>query len=323
MAFQSVASAVALIMPSIVLHPQAMLMPVNFASSMSGQRAFREYRTLKLLHLLDLDIAPQPLWFDPSCSILPFPVVMYAWLDGDPLPSIPSRDQLAAVCATFQTFHAIRPDTLPTALASQDLGIQPAWFHWFSFEPYLRELHKFVNDYGPWLSSNEPDGPELLSRLLRLVDLCSTFVRDTQAQPGPGNFPLCLCRVDPNLANTLWGADARLRWIDWEYSGWGDPAFELADLRWHASTATITGSDHAWLRQTYRAPAADPDFWLRLAVWDRLIATRWPFLVLRSLWTLSHGPDRVRLTHAPGDPIELRHRLIQFISRAEHLLWKG
>ena len=69
-----------------------------------------------------------------------------------------------------------------------------------------------------------------------------------------------------------------------------------------------------------RRPADDPGFEQRLAVWDRLLATRWPFLILRWLWSVHHGPDRLRLTHPSADPAELRTRLVRFIERAECLV---
>jgi len=135
--------------------------------------------------------------------------------------------------------------------------------------------------------------------------------------PGRGRFPLRLCRVDPNLANGVWGKDGRLRWVDWEYSGWGDPALDLAELRWHAALAGLSEAQHAWLRDNYRRPAGDASFEERLVLWDRLLATRWPFLILRWLWSVHHGPDRVRLTQPDADPVELRTCLIRFIERAE------
>ena len=46
---------------------------------------------------------------------------------------------------------------------------------------------------------------------------------------------------------------------------------------------------------------------------------RWAFLVLRWLWSLFHGPDRVRLTRISADPAQVRARLVHFVERAEGL----
>ena len=39
-------------------------------------------------------------------------------------------------------------------------------------------------------------------------------------------------RGDPNLSNCLWD-NGRLRFVDFEYAGWSDKAFDLADLVEH------------------------------------------------------------------------------------------
>lgn len=278
------------------------------------RRAAREYGALRLLQAAGLDIAPQPLWLDESCTILPYPAVVYRWLPGDPLAPPLTQEQLAALIGSIQRLHAIRPGDV------EHIELSGAWFHWFDFAPYLDELRRFLTEYGPWLVTADPEGHDLADRLARLVDGCAAFVATTTADPGREVVPLRLCRVDPNLANAVWSGDGRLRWVDWEYSGWGDPALDLADLRWHAALSSLGAAQHAWLRNCYRRPAGDDDFESRLMVWDHLLATRWAFLILLMLWIGHHGPDRVRLTLPPADVIDLRARLIRFIARAEQVV---
>jgi aminoglycoside phosphotransferase (APT) family kinase protein len=274
-------------------------------------RAEREYKTLRFLHRAGLDIAPYPLLLDSSCTVLPYPTVVYLWLPGKTLPSSLSTGQLSALLSTFQQIHDLRqghaldPD-LPTAI-----------FHWFDFEPYLDELHGFMSKYADWLASTDADGQDLSDRLCRLVDSCTARLTATDVSPGLGRFPLALCRVDANLANAIWGKDERLRWVDWEYSGWGDPALDLADLNWHAALEGLSEAQHKWLRENYWRPAGDPGFEDRLALWDRLLVTRWPFLILRALWSIYNGPDRVRLTRPDFDPLKVRAHLVRLIQRAE------
>ena len=277
------------------------------------RRAAREYAALRLLQAAGLDIAPQPLWLDDSCTIVPFPAVAYRWLPGQPLSPSPTARQLASLLDSFHRLHALQPGDF------EGHGIRDAWAHWFDFELYLADLRDFLARYGPWLAATDPEGQDLRDRLARLVDGCAEVVLTTTVNPGRESVPLRLCRVDPNLANTVWGGDGQLRWVDWEFSGWGDPALDLAELRWHAASVGLTEAQHAWLRDNYRRPAGDHAFEERLAVWDRLRATRWPFLILRWLWSEHNGPDRVRLTRPTADLAELRARLVRFIERAEHL----
>ena len=278
------------------------------------RRAAREYGALRLLQAAGLDIAPSPLWLDESCTILPYPTVVYRWLPGDPLAPPLTTQQLAALIGSIQRLHTLRPEDF------KHVELSDGWFHWFDFAPYLDELHSFLAENGPWLVATDPEGRDLYDRLERLVDGCAAFVATTAANPGRESVPLRLCRVDPNLANTVWNDDGRLRWVDWEYSGWGDPALDVADLRWHAALSNLSAAQHAWLRNSYRRPAGDDGFAARLMVWDRLLATRWAFLILRWLWSGHHGPDRVRLTRPPNDVVALRVRLIRFIARAEQVV---
>ena len=277
------------------------------------RRAAREYGVLCLLRVARLDIAPEPLWLDESCAVLPFPTVIYRWLPGESFASPLLQPQLAAVLQSYQRVHALRRRDYGGC------GLFNAWFHWFDFAPYLAELRECLAEYGSWLATTVPDGGALRDRLARLVDDCTGVLTSAPVDPGRDRFPLRLCRVDPNLANVVYCEDGRLRWVDWEYSGWGDPALDLAELRWHAAFAGLSAAQHVWLRESYRRPNDDPSFEARIALWDRLLATRWPFLVLRWLWSEYNGPDRVRLTWPRTDPAGLCARLVRFIERAEHL----
>lgn len=281
----------------------------------SRQRAAHEFRSLTLLHQAGLDIAPKPLWLDESCTIVRFPVVMYHWLPGSPLEPPLSTHQLALLLDSFQRVHAIRPDDVDSDLAD-------SWWHWFDFSRYLDELDGLLNTYGPWLATTDPGGRDLRDRLAQLVDGCGQVVRASDVDPAREHVTVGLCRVDANLANTVLGADGRLRWVDWEFCGWGDLALDLADMRWHAALAGLSETEHRWVRDNYRRPDDDPKFDERLAVWDRIIATRWPFLILRRLWSLHHGPDRVRLTPVTADRGLVRLRLAGFIERAEQFAGK-
>jgi aminoglycoside phosphotransferase (APT) family kinase protein len=275
------------------------------------KRAAREYGVLELLDTTGADLAPQPLLLDQSCAILPFPTVIYRWLPGEPLgPSITST-QLAALLESIQRIHSVRQDAFERSRLSN------AWFHWFAFEPYLAELIDFMSQYGGWLAQHVTNGPSLRGRLTRLVDGCAQTLTRADVKPGRECFTPCLCRVDPNLANSIWDEKRPLRWVDWEYGGWGDPALDLADMRWHIALCGLSETQHAWLRNNYIRPSRDPDFEARLAVWDRILSTRWPFLVLRVLWSTYNGSDRVRLTHPETESTELVARLTRTIERAE------
>jgi aminoglycoside phosphotransferase (APT) family kinase protein len=274
-------------------------------------RAEREYRTLSLLQETGADLAPRPVLLDTSASVLPFPVVVYRWLPGVPLEPPLAPEQLAALLQSIQRMHAIRRDASPADT------LPDAIFHWFDYRPYLAELRGFLSEYGGWLAAHDPEGQELEKRLARLVTRCAGDLGSSEASPDRDTFPLCLCRVDHNLANTVWEGSGPLRWVDWEYAGWGDPALDLADLRWHVSLEELRPAQHAWLREAYRRPQDDTGFDRRLAAWDSLLAARWPFLMLRALWSTYDGLDRVRLTRPEIEPGQARAHFIRTLERAE------
>ncbi|MGD9098921.1 MAG: aminoglycoside phosphotransferase family protein [Anaerolineae bacterium] len=292
-------------------------------------RAAQEYASLRLLHVAGLDVAPQPLCLDASGTVVPLATVVYRWLPGVSLNPPLTADQLTAFLHSLQRIHTLRPGDFESELAD-------SWFHWFDFGLYLTEMGDFIESFGPWLATTEPDGQDLHDRMARLLDHCAQVVANSEANAAREHVALRLCRVDANLANTVWDAGpplssppgrgprgGKVRWVDWEYCGWGDPALDLAGPRWHAALEGLSAAQQRWLRDNYRRPTDDPAFEARLAVWDHIISTRWTFLVLRYLWSQYHGPDRVRLTQLPADPAELRARLVRFIERAERFAGVG
>jgi hypothetical protein len=216
---------------------------------------------------------------------------------------------VAALLDSLQRLHG-----LPFREGS---GLNEAWFHWFKLQPYLAELDGFLVQYKPWLSERIETGKLICARLERIIGACSLAVTRSPAAIDRASLVRRLCHVDPNPANAIWGEDGRVRWVDWEYSGWGDPALDLAEFRWHPELACLSASQIAWLREQYQPPPGDCGFEQRLRLWDALLAARWPFLLLRWLWSVHNGPDRVRLSMQEVRAAELRRRLMALIERAE------
>lgn len=276
------------------------------------RRAAREYAALRLLQSEGLDIAPTPLWLDESCALFTHPAVAYQWLPGASFHPPFAAREIESLLDSVHLMHTLQPGD------SGHAGLLDTGFHGFDFEPYLTDMRGMLDQYRPWLIESDPEGQSLRDRLVRQFDRCAEVVAVATVSPQRDRVPLRLCRADPNRANAIRGEDGRLRWVDWEYSGWGDPALEIADMRWHASCDDLSEEQHAWLRASYRRPPDDAAFDARLAVWDRILVTRWAILISRWLWTGHHGPDRIRLTRPVVDVVEMRARLIRFVERAEN-----
>lgn len=276
------------------------------------RRASQEYGALTVLTAAGLDLAPEPLWLDETCIIAPYPAVLYRWLPGEAVTHPLSQKQLDAFVETIQQCHDVRIEEHVTQ------ALKDSWFHWFDAQAYLREMQSFLDSYGDWLAP-QSGGSTLRQRLDSLLALVVGMVRAVRLDLHRAHVPLRLCRVDANLRNCIWDGSA-LRWVDWEYSGWGDPALDLADLRWHAALDEMSPQQHAWVRERYRRPSNDATFEQRLAMYDHLLVTRWPFLILRAWWSSHNGPDRQRLSRDSEHPEDLRRRFLHFLERAERFV---
>ncbi len=276
------------------------------------RRAAREYGALKTIYSARIDIAPEPLFLDESKSMVPYPVVFYRWTEGKPLQSPTTQRQLNNFLNSYHQLHSIQPfNNSPFQF--------DAWFHWFDFEQYLQEITELFDLYTPWLKNHFRSGANLRDRLKDICKQCSKVISKANVDPGKINIPLRLVRVDPNSANAITDSKDKIRWVDWEYSGWGDPALDLAELRWHAALQPLGEETLKWLRTNYKPSFVDPDFSERLRIWDHILATRWPLLILRVLWSNHNGPDRKRLSNLVIPTDQLLARLVYYLELAENL----
>lgn len=277
------------------------------------QRARREFNALTFLRAANIDLAPEPILLDESCDHVPFPLVIYRWVWGESL-SLPLNDeQLRWILTATHAIQCVSREKFSNA------KLDDAWFHWFAFEPYLSELRNFQKQYGNWLGAQNAEGRQLAARAERLVESCIKVVSASRVDPSREKIALRLAHVDWNLANVI-QSPGGLSWVDWEFSGWGDPALELADLRWHIALDGLTEGQHRFLRENYHCPAGEANFEKRVAIWDAILATRWVFLIARNLWSVHNGPDRVRLTMPKQDSKFIQAQLLRTIERAEQFL---
>jgi len=279
------------------------------------RRVEREFAALELFQQRGIDIAPKPVGIDRSGSSVIYPAVVYEWCEGSPMNPERNSSQLQFLLNSVQSMHACRPEREDRRRLSNP--VQKAWFHWFERAPYISELNDFMKKYAPWLRRISNEGQALSKRLERLVGAGSERLTNMPVVLDCEALPLCFCHVDPNSNNAILGADGQVRWVDWEYSGWGDPALDLAEYRWHIAYEGLSAEQHAWFRETYQIPAGDASFKQRLGFWDSLLAVRWPLLLLRWLWSREHGPDRMRLSTVEAEKTDLWGRLLRLIERAE------
>ena len=60
--------------------------------------------------------------------------------------------------------------------------------------------------YRLWLYENSPDGEAVYTRRERIVAACALALDANHTPIDRQSVPLCLCHMDPNPANAIWGA---------------------------------------------------------------------------------------------------------------------
>jgi aminoglycoside phosphotransferase (APT) family kinase protein len=259
----------------------------------------REFDALTLL--APLDIAPQPVFYDPTVA----PLVLYVYMEGDMWPRRQPRaaqlEQLADLWLQFQAaptknLWGSRNQNGSLASAGTRLAV---WFE----------------QYVEWAETQFPPAQEAV-RLTRELMAQHTQAAQQLAQMEP---KLAFGRADARFANVIQRPDGRLGLVDWEDSGLRDPARDLADLITHPNQEDLL----AWAdwqpffsRYLPAHEQHDPALWERTHLYLALFPLFWLALVTSA---------RVRQMQA-GEPLPATFndlppnvRLRRYLARA--LAW--
>jgi thiamine kinase-like enzyme len=110
--------------------------------------------------------------------------------------------------------------------------------------------------------------------------------------------PTVLCRSDPNSSNLVRRPEAWAS-VDWENSGWGDPAFEVADLMAHPAYAQVTAARWERVISDYCGLRDDPGAAARIRVYYTITLAWWVARLARYLHEVPRGLDP-RLAERPA-----------------------
>lgn len=237
------------------------------------RRVEREWHGLT--HVAQLDIAPRPLWLDADPNQ---PAIGMTMLSGRPAGEgqfpVDALGGLAFATRNMQQHPLSEP---LAGLARVD-----------SIAHYIDRL---TTTWPAQLADSPPDEhtPEMLTLLGR-------WRASTDAQLLSQPAPAVYSRGDSNLLNWLHDGSGQLQVVDFEFSGYSDPAVDAADHVEHISAHHIP--EAAWL-EVAEELGVERKGQARFDAARRTIAMRW----LAVLWKQRHHRtaeflrqhDRVRL----------------------------
>ena len=266
------------------------------------QRATREYHSLRVLERAGLPVGPRALLLEQDGYATP--VVVLTWEEGVPCTEPPATDDdWRSFVELFAAIHTVTPERVPADLPSAVLMARSAEEGRACMRTQLGYVPKADRPF---------EACDLLARL--------------EAQPFPSWSPppVSLCQADGNMRNLLqrpggWAA------VDWEYSGWGDPAFEFASVMAHVAYLDVSPERWTWVRDLYvsllpasqRATTTE-----RIAVYTPLMYGFWVGRFARMLYEIPRGGDQ-RLTPYPDGWLDaVRGRYQRYLQRAHDALSK-
>lgn len=260
-------------------------------------RAGREYGSLSALHQAGLSIAPEPILL--ARSRYAQPVVVLSWLAGKPRLIPPDTDaEWRQLLQHLALVHKITPGETPLRLPWATINANT-----------VEEGRERVREQLAHLPAGAEPG-----RLRGLIHRL-----EVAHWPQWSTAPVRLCRLDNNITNYLerpgpWAS------VDWEYSGWGDPAFDVANLMTHVAYVEVPAWRWAWLVDTYCALVDDATASLRIQAYCKVLTVWWVARLARYLYEIPRGLDRRLVAWSPGWQADLEAKYQRALDRAEELL---
>ena len=271
---------------------------VKFTVCDARKRARREFNALLALESCALDIAPRPVYLNEARYAQP--VVVQTWLDGEVTAVPPQTDaDWQQIISHYATLATVTPE-------KADVDLETAVMSMSSLQEGLDQIQ--------WQLDQIPE----LHRLAMLTNLLLALPTSP-----PSNFPtvspLALCRVDSNTLNFIRRPGAWAS-VDWEYSGWGDPAFEIADMMSHPKFMAVSATRWQWVMALYEEMTGDETAVIRIQAYYPLMLVWWVARFARSLYEVPRGLDERLVVRPIGWEIEAKEKMLAYGRLAEQAL---
>lgn len=267
---------------------------VKFTVRDDRDRAGREYTALSALRQAGLSVAPEPIRLERERYRQP--VVVQSWLDGETLAGPPQSDaEWTAFLDHYDTVHSVTPERTTLELANGYLNASSG-----------EAGQALVREHAGKLPLDAQSAP--------LQELLARF--DAWSPPDWPTPALTLVRVDGNWRNFLRCGDG-LASVDWEYSGWGDPAFELADLAMHPAYADVPRPRWDQLTLDYARRSGDPIAVLRIQTYTAVMLVWWAVRWARYRYEAPRGIDARLVSRPPEWLFEVERQYGRYLALAQ------
>lgn len=270
---------------------------IKFCVNDARDRAGREFSALCALREVGLNVAPQPILLERTSFAQP--VVVQSWLPGEVSNRIPKDDsEWQQWVDHLLEIHSVTPRRATIALLPGVINASTVTASFALIEEQLARIP---------ISEQPNELQELYQQLLQTVF------------PSWDAAPTALCRVDCNLLNFVRQPD---RWlsVDWENSGWGDPAFEIADLITHVANRDVPQDRWQWLIDAYCTASNDEMLRLRIEMHRRIRLVWYAVRLYRYLYEMPRGLDQ-RLTALPeGWQADIREKYESYLELSAQVL---
>lgn len=204
-----------------------------------------------------LGIAPHPFWFDRYPHGLSRQLLVYKWIDGEPLAS-DDTDALAALAHSVATVH--------TGEVAQVRRFCP---HPINLDYFWRVEHDAIAQASRWTA--RAGITELSTLLAPLADRATQFVE--AAIPLWQGVPPTPVHGDLQPENCLQTPRGPVVLLDWEMYGLGDTAHDVAHLLFHMERNQSTEATAQFL-DIYLGMVDQPGLELRIQAYNRLLPLR-------------------------------------------------
>ena len=258
---------------------------VKFTIRDQRRRACREYMALCALQQAGVPIAAQPIWLDETSYAQP--VVVQSWEMGEVSAEAPQTDdEWRQLLNCYAALTQVTPEKVR-------VGVETAVINFASIAHAHQHIQQQLGHIPP---THRPDSLNELLHQLPSAPLLPC--------PPP---PITLCHVDSNSLNFIRRPN---RWlmVDWENSGWGDPAFEIADMMTHPQFMDVSSERWQWVIGLYEELVEEETAVLRIRAYYPLMLVWWVVRLARARYETPRGLDD-RLVARPSNWLEKNQAL--------------